>query len=82
MSSADTLVSVIEGVCEQDPERWRQFDGIYRPMLMAYLRKQGLEESEASDVVQDIFVKLPHRRRLWRSRSGHEASITPNTPPV
>jgi RNA polymerase sigma factor (sigma-70 family) len=58
MSNTDTLVSVIVGVCRQDPERWRQFDAIYRPMLLAYLRKQGLKESEASDVVQDIFVKL------------------------
>jgi RNA polymerase sigma-70 factor (ECF subfamily) len=27
-------------------------------MLFAYLRKRGLEESDAGDVVQDIFVKL------------------------
>ena len=43
MSNTDTLVSVIDGVCQQDPERWRQFDSIYRPMLVAYLRKQGPE---------------------------------------
>ena len=58
MSSTDTLISVIDGVCQQDPERWRQFDAIYRPMLFAYLRKQGLKDSDVSDVVQDIFVKL------------------------
>ena len=58
MSSTDTRVSVIVGVCRQDPDRWREFDTIYRPILLAYLRKQGLEESEASDVVQDTFVKL------------------------
>ena len=58
MSSTDTRVSVIVGVCRQDPDRWREFDTIYRPILFAYLRKQGLEESEASDVVQDTFVKL------------------------
>ena len=58
MSSSETLVSLIVGVCQQDPERWRQFDAIYRPMLMAYMRKQGLKEFDANDVVQDIFVKL------------------------
>ena len=58
MASADTRVSVIVGVCQQDPERWREFDAIYRPILMAYLRGQGLKEFEANDVVQDIFVKL------------------------
>jgi RNA polymerase sigma-70 factor (ECF subfamily) len=54
----DTLGSLIVGVCQQDPERWREFDAIYRPMLFAFLRKQGLSEFAASDVVQDIFVKL------------------------
>jgi RNA polymerase sigma factor (sigma-70 family) len=58
MSSTDTRGSVIFGVCQHDPERWREFDSIYRPMLFAFLRKQGLPESDASDVVQDIFVKL------------------------
>ena len=58
MSNSETLVSLIVGVCQQDPERWRQFDAIYRPMLLAYLRKQGLNEFDANDVVQDIFVKL------------------------
>jgi RNA polymerase sigma-70 factor, ECF subfamily len=58
MSSTQTRVSVIVGVCQQDPDCWREFDALYRPMLLAYLRQRGLEESEANDVVQDIFVKL------------------------
>jgi RNA polymerase sigma factor (sigma-70 family) len=58
MSNTDTRGSVIVGVCRQDPERWREFDSIYRPMLFGFLRKQGLDESDANDVVQDIFVKL------------------------
>jgi RNA polymerase sigma-70 factor (ECF subfamily) len=58
MTSTDTRVSVIVGVCRHESERWREFDTIYRPILLAFLRKRGLDESEASDVVQDIFVKL------------------------
>jgi RNA polymerase sigma factor (sigma-70 family) len=58
MSGMETRASVIDGVCRQDPERWRQFDAIYRPILLAYLRGRGLKESEAGDVIQDIFVKL------------------------
>jgi RNA polymerase sigma factor (sigma-70 family) len=58
MSTSDTRGSVILGVCQHDPERWREFDSIYRPMLLAFLRKQRLNDSDASDVVQDIFVKL------------------------
>jgi RNA polymerase sigma factor (sigma-70 family) len=58
MSNSDTRGSVIFGVCRQDPDRWREFDSIYRPMLFSFLRKQGLHESEAGDIVQEIFVKL------------------------
>jgi RNA polymerase sigma-70 factor, ECF subfamily len=58
MSDTDTRDSIIVGVCQRDPERWREFDAIYRPMLLAFLRKQHVNESDASDVVQDIFVKL------------------------
>jgi RNA polymerase sigma factor (sigma-70 family) len=85
MSSSETLVSLIVGVCQQDPERWRQFDGIYRPMLLAHLRKQGLKEFDANDVVQDIFVKLlgkidTYNREKCSSRSwlysvAHKALI-------
>jgi RNA polymerase sigma factor (sigma-70 family) len=58
MSNAETRVSVILGVCRQDPERWREFDAIYRPILSTYLRNRGLRDSDASDVIQDVFVKL------------------------
>jgi RNA polymerase sigma-70 factor (ECF subfamily) len=58
MSNTETFVSVIEGVCRQDPQRWQQFDSIYRPMLLAFLKKRGLHESVASDMIQDIYVKL------------------------
>jgi RNA polymerase sigma-70 factor, ECF subfamily len=58
MSTTETRGSVIVGVCQQDPERWHEFDAIYRPILLGFLRKQGLKDSEAADVVQDTFVKL------------------------
>jgi RNA polymerase sigma-70 factor (ECF subfamily) len=58
MSDTGTRVSIIVGVCQHDPQRWREFDSIYRPILRAYLRKRGLDDSDASDVIQDIYVKL------------------------
>jgi RNA polymerase sigma-70 factor (ECF subfamily) len=58
MSRADTRVSVIVGVCQQDSDRWREFDAIYRPILLGYVCRRGLNELEANEVVQDIVVKL------------------------
>jgi RNA polymerase sigma-70 factor, ECF subfamily len=85
MSIEDTRFTVIAGVCAKDPERWREFDSIYRPMLFAYLRKQGLKDFEANDVVQDVFVKLlgkiqtydrtKCRFRSWLFSLAHNAMI-------
>jgi RNA polymerase sigma-70 factor, ECF subfamily len=74
MSNTDTRVSVILGACQGDPERWREFDAIYRPMLLAFLRRQGLPDFDANDVVQDIFLKLLEKiqtydREKYRFRS-------------
>ena len=65
MSNADTRASVILGVCRQDPDRWREFDFIYRPILFAYLGKQGLDECAANDVIQDIYVKLLNKIQTY-----------------
>jgi len=65
MSNSDTRGSVIHGVCQHDPDRWREFDSIYRPMLMAFLRKQRLDDSDANDVVQEIFVKLLNKIQTY-----------------
>ena len=85
MSNTDTRVSIIVGACRGDPERWREFDAIYRPMLFAFLRKQHLNESDANDVVQDIFVKLldkiqtydreKFRFRSWLFAVAHNALV-------
>jgi RNA polymerase sigma-70 factor (ECF subfamily) len=58
MSNTATRGSVILGACQKDPERWREFDSIYRPILFAFLRKRGLKELEAEEVVSDVFVRL------------------------
>ncbi len=58
MSDSDTRASVILGVCRKDAQAWRKFDAIYRPMLSAFLRHQGLQESDVHDVIQDIYIKL------------------------
>jgi RNA polymerase sigma factor (sigma-70 family) len=39
-------------------------------MLLAYLSKQGLKESDASDVVQDIFVKLLGKVGTYKRTAG------------
>jgi RNA polymerase sigma-70 factor, ECF subfamily len=54
-----TNLSLIKSVRDRsDVESWRRFHEFYSPLLMRYLRRLGLEEDRANDLVQDIFVRL------------------------
>ena len=37
---------------------WREFQELYEPLLLNYVRSRGLTEHDARDVVQDVFVLL------------------------
>ncbi len=47
-------------------EAWERFARLYTPLLHTWARRQGLEETEAADLVQEVFVlllrKLPEFR--------------------
>jgi RNA polymerase sigma factor (sigma-70 family) len=38
---------------ERDREAWERFVAVYGPLLYAYARKQGLQDADAADVMQD-----------------------------
>jgi RNA polymerase sigma-70 factor (ECF subfamily) len=82
----DTRPSLIERVRNQhDSDAWGEFYAIYRPLLIAYVRKRGVTEHDAADVVQDVFARLvPAMRkfefdaqrgrfRTWLWRVAHNA---------
>ena len=83
---ADTRVSLIERVRNQDDSvAWGEFFDIYRPLLVAYVRKRGVSEHDAADVVQEVFSRLVPalghfefdaqrgRFRTWLWRVTHNA---------
>jgi RNA polymerase sigma-70 factor (ECF subfamily) len=83
---SDTRASLIERVRNQDDSvAWTEFFDIYRPLLVAYVRKRGVSEHDASDVVQDVFSRLVPalgqfefdaqrgRFRTWLWRVTHNA---------
>ena len=41
-----------------DAESWREFYEYYQPLLMRYLRRLGIQEHAADDVIQDVFSRL------------------------
>ena len=54
-----TSISLIARVRDRaDGESWREFYQFYHPLLTRYLRRLGLKEDIANDVIQDVFVRL------------------------
>lgn len=43
---------------EIDPDAWKEFVEMYSPMVMAWCREMGLAESDASDALQEVLIKL------------------------
>lgn len=82
----ETRPSLIERVRNHaDNSAWDEFFAVYQPLLFAYVRKQGLSEQDAADVVQEVFAKLTQalanfefdkergRFRTWLWRVTHNA---------
>jgi RNA polymerase sigma factor (sigma-70 family) len=82
----ETRVSLIERVRDRgDAVAWAEFFSIYQPLLLAYVRRRGVAEHDAVDVVQDVFARLvpglAHfefdaargRFRTWLWRVTHNA---------
>jgi len=41
-----------------DVESWRQFYQFYQPLISRYLRRLGLDDHSANDVIQEVFIRL------------------------
>ena len=50
-----TSLGLLQDLKEGDDSGWRQFVHLYTPLIYAWCRKAGLQESDAADVCQDVF---------------------------
>ncbi len=50
-----TSLSLLERARQRDVEAWRQMCDIYAPLVYGWVRKGGVFEDDAPDVVQDVF---------------------------
>ena len=39
----------------QDHDAWRQFVQMYAPVVYGFLRKRGVQDADAADLMQDVF---------------------------
>lgn len=55
-STPQALLSRVRNL--QDHEAWREFDALYRRLLISYCRRRGVPDFDAEDLVQLIFIRL------------------------
>jgi RNA polymerase sigma-70 factor (ECF subfamily) len=54
-----TPVSLLEQLRQPDPQAaWGRFVALYTPLLLSWARRSGLQDSDAADLVQDVFAVL------------------------
>ena len=62
-----TTMALLDGLLEPGNEAvWREFDARYRPIVFAFARKLGLDESDAADVAQEAMLRFVQEYRAGK----------------
>jgi RNA polymerase sigma-70 factor (ECF subfamily) len=53
-----TSTGLVNGVKGRDREAWRRLAHLYGPLVYQWCRRQGLQPSDAEDVMQEVFLTV------------------------
>jgi len=77
MSEFETQLTLLQRVKDPgDSQSWQEFVDLYQPLLLRFVISRGVPESDAQDIVQEIFAtllrslpsfELDHRRGRFRT---------------
>jgi RNA polymerase sigma-70 factor (ECF subfamily) len=66
-----TPLSLLERLRAHDPAAWQRLVGLYRPLVLAWGARAGLNDADAEDVAQEVFVAAAaHLDSFRRDRPG------------
>jgi RNA polymerase sigma-70 factor (ECF subfamily) len=65
-STSGSLLERLRNPNEQ--EAWNRFADLYTPLLYYWLRRVGLAENDAADLVQEVFLVLLAKLPTWEYR--------------
>ena len=66
-SMLSTRLSLLDRIQNpRDEASWSEFVELYHPLLLNFVRKRGLRDSDADDVVQEILIALVRRLRDFK----------------
>ena len=65
-----------------DAESWREFYQFYQPLLVRYLRRLGLKEHAADDIIQDVLrgCCTPSPTSPWAANPADSAATSGRSP--
>jgi RNA polymerase sigma-70 factor (ECF subfamily) len=67
----DTRVSLILRLPKSaDSAAWREFIELYEPLMLRFARKRGLQESDARELVQRVFISVAGAVDRWQPHPG------------
>jgi RNA polymerase sigma-70 factor (ECF subfamily) len=81
LTTSPTLLDLLRQ--PNQPEAWVRFVRLYTPLLLVWSRRQGFQEADAEDLVQEVLVKLVHElptyeRGVQQSFRGWLFRVTAN----
>jgi RNA polymerase sigma-70 factor (ECF subfamily) len=69
--SSTTSLTLLDMARSNDPDAWRQMCDIYSPLVYSWVKRGGLQDSDAADVVQDVFrIVIKNLNRFQHRREG------------
>lgn len=66
LSSPSTSLSLLDRLCAGDADAWQRLARLYTPLLHAWLRPAGLQQTDIDDVTQDILMVVLRRLPDYR----------------
>ena len=68
-SSDGTSSDLLSRVRAQDPAAWERLADLYGPLVYYWCRRSGLQEADAADVVQNVFVAVASAIENYRRQA-------------
>lgn len=53
-----TSLSLIQQVQSESAEAWERLSYIYSPLVYGWVRRSGIQEADAADIVQNVFTQV------------------------
>lgn len=73
--SPATRISLVTRLIDAaDHQAWTEFTAIYEPLILRLLRREGLQETDARDVCQQVLAAVAKDIDGWRP-DGRERSF-------